>query len=156
MKKGDRPLFNMAVPVLLLYDGLCGFCNGTVQWLLKHDKSDRFRFAAQQSGVAAEILLRHGIDRDQMLQANSVYLVLDQGTGDERVLQRSDVTIRSLEILGGFWKFLGQCLQIVPKAMRDSAYNLIARNRFRLAGRYDECPLPAPAERLKFLGLTDS
>lgn len=141
--------------VLMLYDGLCGFCHGTVQWLLKHDKRDRFRFAAQQSDVAAEILLRHGVERDEMLRTNSVYLVLDQGTSTERLLQRSDVTVQSLLSLGGGWKALGRCLQIVPRFVRDAAYDLVARNRYRLAGRYDACPIPTVAERAKFLGLTD-
>jgi len=145
----------MAVPVLMLYDGLCGFCNRTVQWLLKHDKFDRFRFAAQQSTVAADVLLRHGINRDELLKSNSVYLVLDLGTSAERVLQRSDVSVQSLVNLGGFWKVLGRCMQIVPRFIRDAGYTLVARNRYRIGGRYDTCPLPTASERAKFLGVTD-
>ena len=76
-------------PALLFYDGLCGFCNAAVQWLLKHDKHDRFRFAAQQSAFAQELLARHGISQQQMLTDNSVYLVLGLGTNEETVLQRS-------------------------------------------------------------------
>jgi predicted DCC family thiol-disulfide oxidoreductase YuxK len=140
----------------MLYDGLCGFCNGTVQWLLKHDKFDRFRFAPQQSALAQEVLLRHGIDRDEVLSSNSVYLVLDLGTNAERLLQRSDVSVQSLLSLGGVWKVLGYCFRIVPRFIRDAGYTLVARNRYRLAARYDACPIPTAAERAKFLGLTDS
>ncbi len=61
---------------ILIYDGLCGFCNRTVRWLLKRDKANQFRFAPQQSRWAEETLLRHGIHRDAMLEQNSVYLVL--------------------------------------------------------------------------------
>jgi predicted DCC family thiol-disulfide oxidoreductase YuxK len=140
-------------PMLMLYDGLCGFCNATVQWLLKHDKHDRFRFAPLQSAMAEEVLLRHGIDRDKMLQENSVYLVLDLGTDTERVLQRSDVSVQVLLSLGGFWKVLGYGFRIVPRFIRDAGYTLVARNRFKLAGRYDACPIPTPAQRAKFLGV---
>lgn len=139
--------------VLMFYDGLCGFCNGTVQWLLKHDKRDRFRFAPQQSAMAGQILLRHGIDRERMLQDNSVYLVLDLGTSAERVLQRSDVGVQTLMSLGGFWKVLAWGVRILPQWIRDAGYTLVARNRFRLAGRYESCPLPTPAQRAKFLGV---
>jgi predicted DCC family thiol-disulfide oxidoreductase YuxK len=145
-----------AVPLLMLYDGLCGFCNGTVQWFLRHDKFDRFRFAAQQSGIAQEVLQRHGIDGAEMLASNSVYLVLDLGLCSERVLQRSDVMVQALLSLGGFWKFLGNCFGVVPRLIRDAGYTFVARNRFRLAGRYEVCPIPTVPERAKFLGVKDS
>ena len=142
--------------VLLIYDGLCGFCNGTVQWLLKRDQFDRFRFASQQSNLAQEVLRRYGIDQEAMSRDNSVYLVADQDLPEERLFLRSDVTVYSLLVLGGAWKVAGRCLQIVPRRLRDAAYRLVARNRFRLAGRYDACPVPTAAERAKFVGLTDS
>src|ERR1700733_8286559 len=94
--EGRKEGTHEAVPLLMLYDGLCGFCNGTVQWFLRHDKFDRFRFAAQQSEIAQGVLQRHGIDGTQMLNGNSVYLVLDLGLSTERVLQRSDVMVRAL------------------------------------------------------------
>jgi predicted DCC family thiol-disulfide oxidoreductase YuxK len=140
---------------VLIYDGLCGFCNRTVQWLLKWDKANVFRFAPQQSRWAEETLLRHKIDRDAMLKQNSVYLVLHPNSPQERILLRSDVTVHSLLLLGGVWKVLGRCLQLVPRVVRDAAYSLIARNRFRLAGKYEVCPLPTAADRGKFLGITD-
>jgi predicted DCC family thiol-disulfide oxidoreductase YuxK len=142
-------------PILMLYDGQCGFCNGTVQWLLKHDRFDRFRFAPQQSAAANEIFRRHGVHRDTMLASNSVYLVLDQGKGGERLLQRSDVMVRTLWTLGGFWRFLGHCFKLVPRFVRDAGYTLVARNRFRIGERYDRCPIPTAAQRAKFVGLTD-
>ncbi len=140
---------------ILIYDGLCGFCNRTVQWLLKRDKANQFRFAPQQSRWAEAALLRHGINRDAMLAQNSVYLVLNPNSAQERVLLRSDVTVYSLLLLGGVWKFLGRWLQIVPRFVRDAAYSLIARNRLRLGGKYEVCPLPTAADREKFVGITD-
>ncbi len=139
----------------MLYDGLCGFCNGTVQWMLRHDRFDRFRFAPQQSHLASDILARHGIDREKMLSSNSVYLIEGLGTSAERILQRSDVSVESLFALGGGWRFLGYLFRMVPRFLRDAGYTLVARNRFRIAGRYDTCPIPTPTERAKFVGLTD-
>jgi len=140
-------------PALMFYDGLCGFCNASVQWLLKHDRHDRFRFAPQQSAFASQVLARHGIDQAQMIENNSVYLVMDLDANGERVLQRSDVTVQCLFSLGGIWKILGYAFQIVPKVIRDAVYAVTAKNRFRLAGKYDVCPMPSAEQRAKFLGV---
>jgi predicted DCC family thiol-disulfide oxidoreductase YuxK len=143
------------VAAILIYDGLCGFCNQTVQRILKRDRFDRFRFAAQQSHWAEEVLLRHGIDRDAMLRQNSVYLVLNPNSPEERVVLRSDVMINALLLLGGVWRVVGRCLQLVPRFVRDAGYTLVARNRFRLSRKYEVCPLPTAADRKKFVGITD-
>ena len=121
-----------AFMMLFLYDGLCGFCHRSVQWLLRHDGTDRFRFAAQQSDVAGEVLLRHGVNRDDMLKNNSVYLITDWGTDAERLFQRSDVTVRSLFALGGFWKVLGYGLRVVPRFIRDADIRLLREIDFGL------------------------
>jgi predicted DCC family thiol-disulfide oxidoreductase YuxK len=137
---------------LMLYDGLCGLCNGVVQWVIKRDHGDRFRFAPQQSAVAERILSRCGFDREAMIQSNSVYLVLDAGTEHERVLTQSDVTVHMLLLLGGGWRILGMLLRAVPRFARNAAYDLFARNRYRLTDRYEVCPIPTEAERMKFVG----
>jgi predicted DCC family thiol-disulfide oxidoreductase YuxK len=137
---------------LMLYDGLCGLCNRAVQWVIRRDHADRFRFVPQQSSLAAAILSRHGIDREAMLKSNSVYLVLDFGSDHERVLAQSDVTVNLLLRLGGRFRVLGYLLRAVPAFLRNAAYGLFARNRYRLTGRYEVCPLPTDAERRKFLG----
>jgi predicted DCC family thiol-disulfide oxidoreductase YuxK len=136
---------------LMLYDGLCGLCNGTVRWINRRDHADRFRFAPQQSASAAAVLSRHGIDREAMRENNSVYLVLDAGSDHERLLTRSDVTVTMLLLLGGRWRILGSLLRAVPSFLRNAAYGLFARNRYHLTGRYEVCPLPAAADRHKFI-----
>ena len=90
---------------LMLYDGLCGLCNGAVRWVAQCDHADRFRFAPQQSALAATILSRHGIDQEAMLASNSVYLLLDAGSAEERLLTQSDVTVNMLLQLHGRWRF---------------------------------------------------
>jgi predicted DCC family thiol-disulfide oxidoreductase YuxK len=141
---GGRPL--------MLYDGLCGMCNRAVRWVTQRDHADRFRFVTQQSPLAAAILRRHGIDREAMLKNNSVYLVLDAGSDHERLLTQSDVTVHIFLVLGGRWRVLGFLLRAVPLFARNAAYRLFASNRYRLSGRYEVCPLPSEAERMKFLG----
>jgi predicted DCC family thiol-disulfide oxidoreductase YuxK len=137
---------------LMLYDGLCGVCNSAVQWVIKRDHTDRFRFAPQQSAVAQAILSRHGIDHETMLENNSVYLVLDAGSEDERLFTQSDVTVNMLLLLGGRWRVLGKMLRAVPLFVRNAAYRMFARNRYRLRGQYEVCPIPSEAERMKFVG----
>jgi predicted DCC family thiol-disulfide oxidoreductase YuxK len=137
---------------LMLYDGLCGVCNSAVQWVIKRDHADRFRFAPQQSAVAEAILSRRGIDRQAMLKSNSVYLVLDAGSEGERLLTQSDVTVTMLLILGGRWRVWGKMLRAVPLFARNAAYRMFARNRYRLTGQYAVCPVPSEAVRMKFVG----
>jgi predicted DCC family thiol-disulfide oxidoreductase YuxK len=136
---------------LMLFDGQCGFCHSAVRWVIRRDHQDRFRFAPQESPLAAALLDRHGIDRDAMLKSNSVYMVLDSGTVQERLLTQSDVTVNILMSLGGRWRLLGHILRAVPRFLRNAAYRMLARNRYRLAGRYDVCPLPAESDRRKFI-----
>jgi predicted DCC family thiol-disulfide oxidoreductase YuxK len=137
---------------LMVFDGLCGLCNRAVQWVIRRDHADRFRFVPQQSALAEAILSRHGIDREAMLKSNSVYLVLDFGSDHERLLAQSDVTVKLLVSLGGRFRFLGHLLRVVPAFLRNAAYGLFARNRYWLTGRYEVCPLPTDVERSKFLG----
>jgi predicted DCC family thiol-disulfide oxidoreductase YuxK len=141
---GGRPL--------MFYDGQCGICNRAVRRVIRRDHADRFRFAPQQSPLAQALLSRHGIDREAMLNNNSVYLVLDAGSAHERLLEQSDVWVKVLLVLGGRWRILGYLLRAVPLFARNAAYRLIAGNRYRLSARYDVCPLPSEAERRKFLG----
>jgi predicted DCC family thiol-disulfide oxidoreductase YuxK len=136
---------------LMLFDGLCGLCNSAVRWVTQQDHADRFRFTPLQSELTAEILSRHGISREAVLQSNTVYLVLDAGTEHERLLTRSNVTVNMLLLLGGRWRVLGYLLRAVPTVLRNTAYGVFARNRYRLTGRFEVCPLPTDAERAKFL-----
>jgi predicted DCC family thiol-disulfide oxidoreductase YuxK len=136
---------------LMLYDGVCGLCNGVVRGVMKRDRHDRIRFAPQQSALAEAVLARHGVDREAMLDGNSVYLALDYDTPQERLLRQSDVPMNLLLLLGGFEGFLGRMLRLVPKRLRDWGYAVFARNRYRFSPRYESCPVPTAAERAKFL-----
>jgi predicted DCC family thiol-disulfide oxidoreductase YuxK len=136
---------------LMLYDGVCGLCNLVVRGAMKRDRYDRLRFAPQQSALAESVLARHGVDREAMLDGNSVYLALNYGSPQEKLLRQSDVPVNMLLLFGGGWSFLSRIFQLIPKPLRDWAYTLFARNRFRFSARYESCPLPADGERAKFL-----
>jgi predicted DCC family thiol-disulfide oxidoreductase YuxK len=136
---------------VILYDGVCGLCNRTVQFILKRDHRDLFRFATLQSEFVKKILLRHSISTDK---PESVCLVLKLGQVDEVVEVRSDAAIRIGRELGMFWRIVANMFAIFPQPVRDWAYDLIARSRYRIFGKYDTCPLPKAEDRHKFLDMT--
>jgi predicted DCC family thiol-disulfide oxidoreductase YuxK len=133
---------------ILLYDGLCGFCDGTVRWLLRHDRGKRIYFAAQQSELAQDILARHGLKAVE----HTAYLVVRPGTAAEKIVVRSDAILGSLAMLGGVWKPAAVLLRVFPRGLRNAVYAAVAQNRYRIAGKRAECRIPTPEERSRFLG----
>ena len=133
---------------IILYDGVCGLCNSLVQFLLKHDKRGRLRFASLQSDFAEKVLRRHGFDAKDL---DTVHVVVNYDQPGERVLQRSDAVLRAGRELGGFWGASSSVGRIVPRALRDLVYRLVATNRYRVFGKYDTCMLPDPKQRSRFL-----
>ena len=131
----------------MLYDGVCGLCNRLVQFILKRDSRDRFRFASLQSTFGQTILKRHGADP---LDLDTFYVVLDYGSPSERLLARSNGVVYALTTLGGIWK-IAAVGEVLPKSVCDGLYNLVARNRYRIFGKYESCMLPEPKQRAKFL-----
>ena len=135
---------------IILYDGVCGLCNRLNQFVLKRDKSDRFRFAALQSEFARRVLQRHGVN-PQVL--DTMYLLSNYSQPDECLAARSDAAVRILAELGGIWRALTAVMRVLPRWLRDRAYNLIARNRYQLFGKYQTCQIPDEKYRGKFLDL---
>jgi predicted DCC family thiol-disulfide oxidoreductase YuxK len=121
-----------------------------VQFVLKRDHHDRFRFAALQTDFARVLLQRHGCNPNDL---DTFYLALEYGEPNERLLSRNDAAAAVLEELGGIWSVWGRLIKFFPRRIRDWQYNLIARNRYRLFGRYESCPIPDANVRHKFLAL---
>jgi predicted DCC family thiol-disulfide oxidoreductase YuxK len=134
---------------LLLYDGVCGLCNGVVRLLMNHDKLDRFRYAPLQSELGREMLARFNIHSFP----DGVVLLTDALTDGERIYHRSDAVETTLKLLGGWWRVLGVSVELVPRPLRDWGYGIIGRFRYRLFGRYDACPMPTPEQRSRLLGM---
>jgi len=135
---------------IVFYDGVCGLCNRLVQFLLKHDREGRLRFASLQSDFAAKVLGRHGFDPKDL---DTVHVVENYDQPDERVLQRSDAILRAGRELGGFWSASSSISKIVPRPLRDVVYKLVATNRYRMFGKFDTCMLPDPSQRSRFLDI---
>ena len=132
---------------VLLYDGLCGFCDGTVQFILEHDRRGTLRFATLQGEYARGVIARH----PELQGVDSLVLVepADDSTS-ERVSVRSAGALRLARYLGGAWH-IARAVAIVPRFVRDWAYDGFARIRYRVFGRYDSCPIPSPEQRARFI-----
>jgi len=135
---------------ILLYDGVCSLCNRFVQFILRRDHNAIFRFASLQSPLAARILARHGAHPTDL---DTVYVVLDHELPNESLLSRSDAAAFVLKQLRGPWRPTASLLQLLPKFLRDPAYNTVARHRYRLFGRSEVCTLPCDADHSRFLDL---
>jgi predicted DCC family thiol-disulfide oxidoreductase YuxK len=135
---------------IVLYDGVCGLCNRLVQFVLKNDRNDVFRFASLQSKLAEQIVVRHRL-RSESLE--TVYVVLDYGLAEERLLSRLRAVVYVLQQLGGPLTYVSAILRVLPAPVQNFLYGLVARNRYRVFGRYETCPLPDDDTRSKFLDL---
>ena len=142
-------MVNTSNPIIL-YDGICGLCNRLNQFVLRRDRNDRFRFAALQSEFAGKVLERHGVN-PQVL--DTMYLLLNYSQPDERLAARSDAAVQILTELGGIWRAIASIVQLLPRWFRDKAYNLIARNRYQVFGKFQTCQIPDERYRSKFLDL---
>lgn len=132
---------------VLLYDGVCRFCDWAVRLLLRVDRRGVFRFAPLQGELAAGVLARHPALR----AVDSLVLVEAPGQqATESVSVRSDAFLRTLKHLGGAWRLL-VVLAVIPRPIRDWAYDVFARQRYRVFGRFDVCPVPPPEVRERFL-----
>jgi predicted DCC family thiol-disulfide oxidoreductase YuxK len=127
---------------VIVFDGVCLLCSRWVDFVLRHDRSARIRFAAMQSASGRELLTRHGLDPDNPL--SFLYLADGHGYSD------SDAIVRVVQGFGGVWRLVG-VLRIVPRPLRDAVYRLIARNRYRWFGRRDSCLVPDAATAARFL-----
>lgn len=134
----DRPV--------LLYDGTCSFCAWTVQFVLRHERKRTLHFAALQSAYGSEALARHpelrGVD-------SMIWLAPAASGGPQRAVVRSEAALQVARYLGGPWR-LASLARVVPRPLRDAAYDLVAQHRHRLFGLAERCVIPPPAEQSRF------
>ncbi len=127
---------------IVLFDGVCNLCNGAVQFIIHRDPAGRFSFASLQSAAGQAQLRQFGLSTD----AFETFVLVEGG----KAYTRSTAALRIARQLPGAWRFL-YGLIIVPRPVRDWAYGLVARNRYRLFGRRDSCMIPTPELKAKFL-----
>ena len=118
-----------------------------MQFILRHDQKRDFRFASLQSEFAQRALARHRLNAADL---DTVYVVVDSD-GDETLLVRSDAVLFVLREIGGIWRVGAWSLRWLPRRVRDWVYGLVARNRYRIFGRYETCPVPGENVRERFL-----
>jgi predicted DCC family thiol-disulfide oxidoreductase YuxK len=133
-----------AQPELLFYDGHCALCHGAVKFVLKRDRSGgAFRFAPLQGETFQSL-----VSASQRATVPDSIVVL---THTDALLVRSNAFIHILRRLGGGWKILGGALAVVPRPVRDLAYDFVARVRYRVFGKKDDlCPIMPPELRGRF------
>ncbi|MGM0875530.1 MAG: thiol-disulfide oxidoreductase DCC family protein [Bacillota bacterium] len=134
MNTSDEPI--------LLFDGVCHFCNHTVQFVIRHDKREKFRFAALQSSRGQELLKKFDLptndfDSFVMITNNTFYT-------------KSTAALQVCLVLGGLWRIL-YVMKVLPMPLRDRIYTILAKNRYRWFGKEDSCMIPSPELRKRFL-----
>ncbi|MGP4066461.1 thiol-disulfide oxidoreductase DCC family protein [Oceanobacillus sp. M65] len=126
---------------LILFDGVCNFCDRSVQFVMKRDPEAKFTFASLQSGAGERVKEYYKIDPS----LDSMILVED-GT----YYTKSTAALKICKNLKGLWKVFSVLL-VIPKPIRDFFYNIVARNRYKWFGKRESCRLPSPEERSRFL-----
>lgn len=127
---------------VVIFDGECNFCSSIVAFVIKRDGRGVFRFTPFQSETGKALLEGHGV-RDGYFDS---FILVDEG----RLYTKSDAALRLFRRLGGLWS-LAYALIVVPGFVRDAVYDFVARNRYRWFGKKDECMIPGPEVRERFL-----
>jgi predicted DCC family thiol-disulfide oxidoreductase YuxK len=126
---------------ILLFDGECNLCNGAVQFLIKKDRHELFKFASLQSPIGGSLVGKYNVAKEL---DSFVYIK------DGKAFTKSDAALHVSRDLGGIWKlaFLFIC---IPRSIRDKVYDFIAKNRYKWFGKKDVCMLPTPELKKRFL-----
>jgi predicted DCC family thiol-disulfide oxidoreductase YuxK len=127
---------------IVLYDGVCGLCDGFVQFIIKRDTEAHVRFAALQSGIGKELLRTFGLPEGEL----SFIVVID----GEKSYVKSAAVLEVLRYLPGAWSYL-TLLRFIPASISDFAYDFTARNRYKWFGKYEACVIPTHNEKKRFL-----
>lgn len=129
---------------IILFDGVCNLCNGAVLFIIKRDRNDKFRFATLQGSLGKKLTDERNIDTAKV---DSIILI-DPGVA---YYARSTAALEIAKEFGGLWILLRPLEYILPEKLRDGIYNFIARNRYKWFGKKDQCMIPTPELRAKFL-----
>lgn len=126
---------------IILFDGECNFCNGSVQFILKRDPHAVFKFASLQSEAGERLKIKYGIPEDE----NSFILI-----DENRYFSKSTASLRVARKLSGAWRFCYGFI-IIPRPIRDLFYHIFSKNRYKWFGKSEQCFLPTPDVRKRFL-----
>ena len=128
---------------IILFDGVCNLCNGAIQFVIKRDKKDVFRYAALQSEIGQQMVAERGIDT---AKTDSIILI-EPGVA---YYTKSDAALEITREFGGLWSVL-TIFQWIPRSFRNVIYDFVARNRYKWFGKKEQCMVPTPELQAKFL-----
>ncbi|MCX6857666.1 MAG: thiol-disulfide oxidoreductase DCC family protein [Verrucomicrobia bacterium] len=127
---------------LLLFDGVCNLCAGSVQFVLQHDRSGLIHFCSIQSELGSRLYREQGFDAQE---PESMLFITPTG-----IYAKSDAALKLAETMGGQLSWL-RFFRVIPRSLRDRAYLFIASNRYRFFGKKDQCWLPRPEWKARFV-----
>lgn len=128
--------------LVVLFDGVCNLCNGAVQFIIKHDKKNIFKFSSLQSDFSQDVLTKNNLS---ITDFNSFLLLEDQ-----KIYKRSTGALTIVKHLNGLWPLLYGFI-IIPPFIRNAIYDWIAKNRYRWFGKKDACLIPTSELKEKFI-----
>ncbi|CAM1354428.1 thiol-disulfide oxidoreductase DCC family protein [Tenacibaculum insulae] len=128
---------------IILFDGVCNFCNNSVQKIIHYDKKNQFVFASLQTDIGTKITNHLGIDTSKidaiiLYEPNVAYYI------------KSTAALKIAKEFGGLWKLI-LILDFFPESIRDIVYDFIAKNRYKWFGKSDHCAIPSEEIKNKFL-----
>ncbi|WP_243646950.1 thiol-disulfide oxidoreductase DCC family protein [Scopulibacillus darangshiensis] len=126
---------------MVLFDGVCNLCNGSVQFIIKRDPKGYFKFASLQGEAGKELIKGYGIPEN----SDSFILIKDG-----EWYSKSSAALRVCRHLKGFWKLL-YIVRFIPRQIRDHVYDIVARNRYKWFGKSESCMIPDPKLKDRFL-----
>ena len=127
---------------IVLFDGVCNFCNASVNFVIEHDKAGYFKFAPLQSEIGEGMIEKYGIDTTK----TDSLIVVD----NDRAYTHSSAALKIARQLDGVWSW-AYAFVVIPKPIRDLAYKVFAKHRYRLFGKQDACMITTPEIRARFL-----
>ena len=127
---------------VIVFDGVCNFCNASVDFVMKRDPGKQFKFGTLQSEPAKRILQNQKLDTEDF----ETFLLIEEG----HVFMKSTAALKIAKQLTGLWPLL-YVFMVVPRPIRDGVYSFIARRRYRWMGKTETCRVPTPTERERFV-----
>ena len=135
-------ILEIPMTALVIFDGVCNLCVGSVKFILRYEAGPDLQFAAVQSALGSRMASEHGFDPTDV----KTFILIEDG----KAYFRSDAAIHVALYLRRPWRWLA-AVRFVPRCVRDWGYNLVAANRYRWFGRTDSCMVPTPELRRRFI-----
>lgn len=127
---------------VIFFDGVCNYCNGAINLVIRHDRPQRFLFATLQSKAGQQILRENNLPEKNY----ESFILFEKG----KIYSKSTAALRVANHMPWYWKWT-QLGWIMPRFMRDAIYGIIARNRYKWFGKKETCMIPGPEVRSRFL-----